>query len=409
MKTIYFFIVAFAMTCSGIMAQQTDALHSSSMQLSTSEPISPSSIYVSESEGYIEFENDFSVSAVHGIPPYVLPGNEKGAPVSEPLSDLSDQSDVASYTTQEYWVTSGFPESEIQQGWDSYKMITDFNYGNGKWILVMSGGSGYTYQQYSSHSSFPASSISKGWNEGKSITKLFYGNGYWVLVMTKGTTFSSQYYCTKSSYPSAEIKEQWDLGRKITSLVYCNNVWVLVMSGYSKYTSQSWWTRSDFPTAEVKSGWDAGKHITALVHGNGVYALVMSKATGYSAQLYYSNSSFPSGKIKEGWDLGMDITSLCYGNGSWLLVMTKMSTGNVSPEPKMDEITLYPNPVSSSFSLTGIRSEAELEIININGITMRRFNYSAGPIDISSLDPGIYFLRILREGQYLGTSRMVKL
>lgn len=408
MKTIYFFIMVFAIACTGIMAQQTDVLHSSSVQLSISGAIPPSRIYVSESEGSVEVENDFPVSGVPGIAPSVVPGNEKGAPVSEPMSDQIDQSDVASYSSQQYWVISSFPESEINQGWDAHKMITDFNYGNGKWILVMSGGSGYTYQQYSTHTSFPTSSISQGWNEGKSITKLFYGGGYWVLVMTKGTSFTSQYYCTRSSYPSAEIKEQWDLGRKITSLTYCNNVWVLVMSGYSKYTNQSWWTRSSFPSAEIKSGWDAGKHMTTFVHGNGVYALVMSKVSSYSAQLYYSNSSFPSAKINEGWDLGLDITSLCYGNGTWLLVMTKMFNIN-TPELKMDEIALYPNPVSSSFSLKGIGSEAGLEIFNVNGTTMRKFNYSNGPIDISSFDPGIYFLRIRMDGQNPCTRRIVKL
>jgi hypothetical protein len=62
-------------------------------------------------------------------------------------------------------------------------------------------------------------------------------------------------------------------------------------------------------------------------------------------------------------------------------------------------IAIVPNPANESISITGLNNTVEsIEIVNIAGAIIRTFNTpKSTTLDISSLDAGIYFLRITSE------------
>ena len=68
-----------------------------------------------------------------------------------------------------------------------------------------------------------------------------------------------------------------------------------------------------------------------------------------------------------------------------------VNTDELKPEESMQ---LYPNPSTGSIVLE-MPSADFIEIININGQLLKQFRCSAGKnsIDLSDLDPGMYFVR----------------
>ncbi len=61
-----------------------------------------------------------------------------------------------------------------------------------------------------------------------------------------------------------------------------------------------------------------------------------------------------------------------------------------------EQIIIYPNPVSDSFSLSGSDFESvEILVIDVTGKTVMKFHYTSNkPVNVSNLNPGIYQLII---------------
>jgi hypothetical protein len=74
-----------------------------------------------------------------------------------------------------------------------------------------------------------------------------------------------------------------------------------------------------------------------------------------------------------------------------------------------DNISLYPNPVSANLyiSFSGAFSNADYRIFSSDGICRKSGNTS-GVIDVSSMNPGFYFLIICNEGSYTSHSFIKK-
>jgi hypothetical protein len=66
-------------------------------------------------------------------------------------------------------------------------------------------------------------------------------------------------------------------------------------------------------------------------------------------------------------------------------------------------IALYPNPASSTVTLTGIEGEATVTVVDMNGRVVKVIGYglevidNSLTIDISELAQGAYFVRITGE------------
>lgn len=73
-----------------------------------------------------------------------------------------------------------------------------------------------------------------------------------------------------------------------------------------------------------------------------------------------------------------------------------------------DDVILSPNPVAEQITLRGMRlNDARIDIFDASGQMMRFVQLSENTLDVSQLNPGIYFMRIYQEGQLL-IKRFVK-
>ncbi len=62
-------------------------------------------------------------------------------------------------------------------------------------------------------------------------------------------------------------------------------------------------------------------------------------------------------------------------------------------------ISLYPNPATSTVTLTGIEGEAEVSVVDMNGRQVYSGSVENGSlsIDVSGLSQGAYFVRVTGE------------
>ena len=81
--------------------------------------------------------------------------------------------------------------------------------------------------------------------------------------------------------------------------------------------------------------------------------------------------------------------------------MNQATTNTISQAPG-----LYPNPVSTRLYVNGLTNAARLEVYN--SIGQRKLSASGRSIDVSSLEPGIYFLQFSSD-QHSGTYKFVKI
>lgn len=73
-------------------------------------------------------------------------------------------------------------------------------------------------------------------------------------------------------------------------------------------------------------------------------------------------------------------------------------------EVKREKISLYPNPTSESFAISSEFNRSQIEIINAHGQQVMSVTAVRNEnIDVSALEPGIYFVRIA------GTQRMERI
>jgi len=69
---------------------------------------------------------------------------------------------------------------------------------------------------------------------------------------------------------------------------------------------------------------------------------------------------------------------------------------SLNSENKLSELTLYPNPATSTIHITGIGAEeiSAIHIVNSTGQTVLTQKYLGNGIDVSSLNSGLYFLTV---------------
>lgn len=70
-------------------------------------------------------------------------------------------------------------------------------------------------------------------------------------------------------------------------------------------------------------------------------------------------------------------------------------------------ISIYPNPVKNIINITNYSDCDKIEIFNIKGELIQYHNYNAS-IDVSSLKPGIYILKLSNNEQELETIQFIK-
>jgi hypothetical protein len=72
------------------------------------------------------------------------------------------------------------------------------------------------------------------------------------------------------------------------------------------------------------------------------------------------------------------------------------------------DISLYPNPVTNHFSISGLSGEAELKLLNVNGqIVLQKKVMDNSPVNVDMIKSGVYIVS-LRTSNGTRTFKMVK-
>ena len=144
---------------------------------------------------------------------------------------------------QKFLVSENFPIEDIKQSnKESQLYIDEITHDGIKWNIVMSSLS-FEGQTYIQDITFPSDWINKKWSEGYYITNMDYGQGKWVVVMSKSEAFQEQtqvWFSTKDiNQVSEKVKQYWDNGYRITGCGFGKGDYIFVMAKGTSIKSQT--------------------------------------------------------------------------------------------------------------------------------------------------------------------------
>jgi len=206
-----------------------------------------------------------------------------------------------------------------------------------------------------------------------------------------------------SSGSSLWIKETKSCGPRYLGIDQCDNLW---MTGWGDLAADTVdghiiSTPAMKTDALLIAGWNtSGSYIGATVLGSGSDDFV-NLAMDCAGNIYvcgdYNIDTFL---------VGPDTLFGGTGAGQEYIFIAKYSTGNICSACELPnnvnllkqgyQFTIYPNPSTSSFSITSSLIIQKIAVVNLLGQTVldRVFNSKQVEVDVSTLPAGIYLVRI---------------
>jgi len=113
-------------------------------------------------------------------------------------------------------------------------------------------------------------------------------------------------------------------------------------------------------------------------------------------------------------DKPVSVNLRCYedGNCIYLNGVTDCESLNIESETlESYNIRLYPNPASNTITIALSNSketnQISYQIIDLSGKIIQKDNLINSKVDVSTLDSGVYFVRLEQNGDYLGSRKVV--
>ena len=218
-------------------------------------------------------------------------------------------------------------KTRIKEKWDKDYLITDFDYGDGVYRVLLTSGTGWNGQAYRWSKEFPSEKVKELWDKDYHITNVTHDGSDWIVVMSGNTGISGQRWFTRSSFADFKkaVDDAWEEGYVITKVAFGDGTYLGVMSKGLGW-SQNWWHWSEFPTDELmKQKKTNGKIITDIFEFEDTVFAVASGNTGYTKQRFHKNKDFDYliKLLKNRWDEGYTLTTVSFYKGEWILVVSK--------------------------------------------------------------------------------------
>lgn len=221
----------------------------------------------------------------------------------------------------------------VKKYWDQGYFITDFDYGNDTYFVVMSKVQGWNGQAIRYGSSLPADDIKEMWDKDYYITNAFYDGKDWVIVMTGVDYCKTQRYFTTTKWDEFKdkITAGWNDDMLVTKLC-CEikssyNLYFAAMTEFKDGSpAQSRRYMSGNVTArDLAALCEDGKFIVDIFDFDGGVFVVTAGDTGWSSYriVQVAGVNGLTEKIKKAWDDGYSLTTLTYYNGEWIAVFGK--------------------------------------------------------------------------------------
>ena len=151
---------------------------------------------------------------------------------------------------------------------------------------------------------------------------------------------------------------------------------------------------SDVTTNSASVSWTA-------VDGNTTYEVRLTYGSN-SSTVTVNGTSHSFGNLEANTTYSVAVRTVCdaaaqrYSDWSDEVSFTTLTVGIDDVESTVD-ISLYPNPATTSVTLSGIEGQATVTIVDFNGRVSGEWRVESGKltIDVSSLASGAYFVRIV--------------
>lgn len=218
----------------------------------------------------------------------------------------------------------------ISEYWEKDYYITDFDYGEGYYRVVMSKGTGWNGQAIKFGETFPQDKIRELWAKGYSITNVMHDGQDWIVVMSGVPDCVTQSWFTNGNWTEfrSTIREYWDKDMVVTKLackLSSSPVYCAVVSKMQRSQGQNMRYFEGKPTSEIGDLRDSDTIITDMYDVDGGVFAVTASGTGWDKQSIEVRAKWETAidLIKRYWDKDYSLTSLCYFQGYWVIAMSK--------------------------------------------------------------------------------------
>lgn len=253
-------------------------------------------------------------------------------------------------------------EREIERLWEENFFITDFDYGDGVYYVVMSLGTGWTDQYIEGGREFPERHIEDGWNEGYSVTNIALDDEEWIVVLTAGTKLIDQSWESTEDFESFQdlFYEITYEGQTLTKMAYDeedglyvaliddNLGWEQELCNWEDIPADTYigGQRHQFRRRSYRRSRNESHHrpqssrfnntnyeqnedlpmITDIIDHDGEFFFVESFGTPYTAQRIHRRDNWDAvgDMMTECWADGFFVTSVAHVYDEWVLVFSRM-------------------------------------------------------------------------------------
>lgn len=217
---------------------------------------------------------------------------------------------------QKFLVSENFPIEDIKQSnKESQLYIDEITHDGIKWNIVMSSLS-YEGQTYIQDITFPSDWINKKWSEGYYITNVDYGQGKWVVVMSKNAAFEKQsqvWFSVKDiNQVTEKVKDYWDNGYIITSCGFGKGDYVFVMAKGTSIKSQAIKFSPDVPTDWIQLRYNEKYNLTYVNHDGKYWIYVASTFESQLGEKHRVTMGYDNEEMQSIFEEGYGIYRICF-------------------------------------------------------------------------------------------------
>ena len=221
----------------------------------------------------------------------------------------------------------------VKKFWNEGMFITDFDYGNGVYVVVMSNVKGWNGQAIRFGSTLPSDDITELWNKDYYITNVLYDGSDWIVVMSGVDYCSTQSYFSRTKWSefTEKISDGWKEDKVVTKLC-CE-----IKDSYNKYFAVMTKFKDCSPSQtrryikdrvliqDLEGMCQDGNYIVDIFDVDGGVYVVTAGRTGWITCKVCKNKDLKTifEKIEDYWNRGYYITSIANYNGDWFAVLGK--------------------------------------------------------------------------------------
>lgn len=216
----------------------------------------------------------------------------------------------------------------IKEYWDKDYFITDFDYGEQRWRVVMSKVEGWNGQSIFHSKDFPSEKLSEYWKKDKYLTSITYDGTDWICVVTGVDNCYSQAWATGSwSHCKDYVNDRWNENYIITSIACNGSSYAFICSKFAGFNASQKYKVLSKPVGvrEIEKICDTGQIVVDLFDMAGDLVAVTASDTGYTKQRIHKAKTFMElDKIIDNrWEEGYNITTIAYFNNECIIVFSK--------------------------------------------------------------------------------------